>query len=367
MGIHLYCTQNMACSHPEGVTDRLVCDSDICGVETPTEYIKEMIVQHGIVHAVKIMHETARGGYACAWKDNDNIYLFRDPIGLKPLYYQGKTFASEKKAFTTMPSMLLPGELVKLPHQLLYHTKIEQTTLSTPHQMLDALRKSAQQHIDPRAAILFSGGIDSSILASLSDAVLITCGLEGCQDLVFSRKAARLLQKELVEVVISEKEIKDAIPHVLSIIDEKTLLDVEIGLLLFFVCQESDKDVLISGQGADELFGGYYKYEKAYQNKADVKALMRKDVDTIYRGLERDHHLAEHFSKRVRYPYLDVDVVKKALGIPAELLFTPQRKGFLRTVAAHLSLPEDIVVKPKKALQYGTGIHKIVKKVYRGC
>ena len=57
-----------------------------------------------------------------------------------------------------------------------------------------------------------------------------------------------------------------------------------------------------------------------------------------------------------------MDIVKKALGIPAEQLFTPQRKGFLRTVAAQLSLPEDIVLRPKKALQYGTGIHKIVKK-----
>lgn len=363
MGIPLYCTGDMACSKPEGVADRLVCDSDIYGVETPAEYIKEMIVQHDdIVHAVKTIHETVRGGYACAWKTNDHTYLFRDLIGLKPLYYQGKTFASEKKAFLTMPHVLLPGELVKLPHTTLCCTKIEPATPPTTRDMLDALQESAQQQIGPSAALLFSGGVDSSILAQLSDAALITCGLEGSQDLVFSRKAARSLKKELVEVVISEKEIKNAIPHVLSLIDEKTLLNVEIGLLIFFVCQESDKDVLISGQGADELFGGYYKYEKAYQQKAEVKVLMRKDVDALYHGLERDSQVAEHFDKRIRYPYLDVDVVRKALGIPTEILFTPQRKGFLRTVAEQLSVPEDIVVRPKKALQYGTGIHKIVRK-----
>jgi asparagine synthase (glutamine-hydrolysing) len=260
--------------------------------------------------------------------------------------------------------MLLPGELVKLPRKRLSLTRISKGDPPAPHHIVDALQESCQQYIASGAALLFSGGLDSSILAVLSDAVLITCGLEGCQDLVFSRKAARLLGKELVEVVISEKDIKNAIPQVRSFIDEKTLLNVEIGLLLFFVCQEWDKKIVISGQGADELFGGYYKYEKAYQKKEDVKTIMRNDVNALHHGLERDHQIAERFSKTIRYPYLDVDVVKKALGIPAEQLFTPQRKGFLRTVAAQLSLPEDIVTRPKKALQYGTGIHKIVKKMY---
>jgi hypothetical protein len=56
MGVNLYYTQNMGCSHPEGVVDQLVCDSDICGVKTPAAYIKKVIDNHkDIVHAVKTL------------------------------------------------------------------------------------------------------------------------------------------------------------------------------------------------------------------------------------------------------------------------------------------------------------------------
>jgi asparagine synthase (glutamine-hydrolysing) len=58
-------------------------------------------------------------------------------------------------------------------------------------------------------------------------------------------------------------------------------------------------------------------------------------------------------------------VVRRALGIPAAFLFEPVRKGFLRKVASLLNLPEEIISRPKKALQYGTGIHKIVQKQYK--
>ena len=222
MGVPLYYTQNMGCSHPDGVADQVVCDSDIYGVNHPAAYIKKVILKHkNIVHAVKTLHHTVKGGYACALKDEKNIYLFRDVIGIKPLYYQGKQFSSEKRALSPGASMLLPGELLKLPCKRLSLTTLSKGDPPAPHHILDALQKSVQQCIESDAALLFSGGLDSSILAALSDAALLTCGLEGCKDLVFSRKAARLLGKELIEVVISEKDIKNAIPKVLSVIDEK--------------------------------------------------------------------------------------------------------------------------------------------------
>ncbi len=360
-------TGMMACSRREGVTDGLVCDADIYGVNEPAEYLKKWFTgcsQSEVLKAAKKILENVRGGYACALESNGSTYLFRDPVGLKPLYYKGEVFASEKKAFRgENPTPLLPGEVVTLPDTLLHRKRIEREPTEDPEILLEALRKSISQQIGKNAAILFSGGIDSALLASLSDASLITCGLEGSQDILFSRKASTLLKKECTELIISKKDIRDAVPKVLSIIEEKNMLNVEIGLLIFFVCQECDKDILISGQGADELFGGYYKYERAFHLKTDVKTFMKKDVDNIWWGLERDGQIAERFSKRIRYPFLDITVIEKALGIPAELLFEPQRKGFLRKVATLLELPEEIVFRPKKALQYGSGIHKVVKNL----
>jgi asparagine synthase (glutamine-hydrolysing) len=368
MGISpTYARDDLACSKPEGVTEGLVCDSDIYGVRHPAAYLKDYIENHSHncnpLGVIKEILQNIKGGYACAWKNKGKIYIFRDPVGLKPLYYMEEAFASEKKAFGQRKSrILLPGQIVRLPGTVVYRHRICETAAANPQEIVDALRKSAHRQIEKNAAVLFSGGIDSCILASLSDTPLITCGLENSQDIQFSRKASTLLKRDLREIVLSEREIENAIPEVLSIIEDKTLMNLEIGLLIFFVCQEWDGDILISGNGADELFGGYFKYEKAFRDKKDVKVLMRKDFDLIHHALERDCQIAERFEKKMRYPYLDCDVVKKALSIPAELLFDPQRKEFLRKVARLLSLPEEIATRPKKALQYGSNIHKTVKK-----
>ncbi len=371
MGLNqLYRRGHMGCSHAEGITDGLVCDADIYGVKTPAEYLKTWVEgcsnSFEIVRAVKKIQENVKGSYACALEVKGNVYIFRDLIGIKPLYYQKDAVASEKKAFLQENcTPLLPGEVVELPDTTLHHTRIEGISTFDPHRIAEALQKSISQQIEPHAAVLFSGGIDSSILASLSDVPVITCGLEGSHDTLFSRKASHLLEKDRIEVVLTEKDITDALPVVLSIIEEKSLLALELALLMYFVCQEWDGKLLISGQGADELFGGYYKYEKAFCNKGDVKALMKKDFDTLYIGLERDGQVAERFDKVIRYPYLDTTVVRRALGIPAAFLFEPVRKGFLRKVASLLNLPEEIISRPKKALQYGTGIHKVVQNQYK--
>ncbi|KYK32805.1 MAG: hypothetical protein AYK18_15420 [Theionarchaea archaeon DG-70] len=368
MGVNqVYTTDGMGCSHIEGVSEGVVCDADIFGVKRPADYFREQFAgcscYKEVVTKVKEIQKRLRGGYACAVRRRGSLYLFRDPIGIKPVYYLGTTFASEKKAFAEgNPVPLLPGHVVQLPDTAISAAEITEATTTDPRLLLDILTRSSSQQVEEDAVILFSGGIDSAILASLSDVPLITCGLPQSKDVLFSRKAAALLKKECFRVIVSEKDIINAIPRVQSIIEEKSLLNLEIGLLLFFICQEWDKEILISGQGADELFGGYYKYEKAFQSNKDVKTKMRNDLNSIWHGLERDGQIAERFDKIMRYPYLDLTLVERALGIPAELLFRPQRKGILRKMARLLSLPEEIVFRPKKALQYGSGIHNVVKR-----
>ncbi|MGD2250735.1 MAG: asparagine synthase-related protein [Candidatus Methanofastidiosia archaeon] len=369
MGIQPVYTNTMACSHISGVHEGLVCDADIYHAHAPAQYLYQVIEQclrqgQHPVQAIRSIHKEVKGGYACAWNHGTCTYLFRDPVGIKPLYYKGSEFASEKKAFTTPPHTVLPGEVVTIPGGPLFRTVITPVKgAPTALDCLDALKKSVHTCVEKKAGILFSGGIDSCIIAALSNTVLVTCGVEHSHDVVCARKAAQLLNKDLIEVIITKKEIEEAVPYIISIIGHKKLLDVEIGLLLYFVCQHCTKKILVSGQGADELFGGYYKYEQAFRAKKDVRAHMNRDLSRIYTGLERDNHIAEHFKNRVRYPYLDLQVIKVALGVSTETLFVPQRKAFLRNVARYISLPPQLVSRPKKALQYGSGIHKIVRKM----
>jgi asparagine synthase (glutamine-hydrolysing) len=253
--------------------------------------------------------------------------------------------------------------VVQLPHRVLFRHAFTATPSYDPESLYDSLEKSISASLEGNAAVLFSGGIDSALLAALSDVPVITCGIEGSPDIEFSQEAAKLLQKDHIQVYVRPREIEKALPEVMNILEQKTLMHIEIGLLIYFVCRTWQGNILISGQGADELFGGYYKHEKAYREGRSVRTLMNSDFQALPYGLERDGYIAERFQKKIRYPYLDHSVIEQALGIPTNLLFEPQRKAFLRRVADLLSLPPEIVQKPKKAMQYGSGFHKVMKKM----
>ncbi|MBU6997141.1 MAG: asparagine synthetase B [Theionarchaea archaeon] len=349
----------MACSHPEGTSENMVCDADLYGIPNPAQYLNALFDQgKDPIDGAKIIFDTVEGGYACAARKDGVTYLLRDPVGLKPLYYCGLNFASQN---VICGQPVLPGEVVQLPNSIRYRHVLEETSTDDPAEVLDMLRKTTGKQVERGSALMFSGGIDSTVLAFLTDSLLISCGLQSSQDIANAREAASILERELLEIVVSPQDIVRAIPHVCALLPEITLLNVEIGLLLFFICQEYKGTLLISGQGADELFGGYFKYERAYREGIHVNSMMKRDLENIHLGLERDHEVAEHFSKTIRYPYLNLHLIEAVLGIPAYLHFVPRRKEFLRKMATMAGIPGTLVSRPKKALQYGSGIHHIVK------
>jgi asparagine synthase (glutamine-hydrolysing) len=350
---------DMACSQAEGISKNMVCDADLYGISDPVHYFDAFFKEEkDPVEAAKTIFDTVKGGYACAVKREGTTYLLRDPVGFRPLYYHNQNFASRN---IVCGQPVLPGEVVQLPGICCYRHILEDRFTDNPAEVLDILRESTQQQIEKGSALMFSGGIDSTLLAFLSDSPLISCGLETSQDISNAREAASILGKELLEIVVTPQDIVRATPHVCALLSHVTLLHVEIGLLLYFVCQEFKRAVLISGQGADELFGGYFKYEKAYKEGVLVSSIMREDLENIHLGLERDYQVAEHFSKIVRYPYLDSNLIETAVGIPSYLHFIPRRKEFLRRVATLLDIPRTLVSRPKKALQYGSGIHHVIR------
>jgi asparagine synthase (glutamine-hydrolysing) len=350
---------NMACSQAEGISENIVCDADLYGISDPVHYFDAFFEEEkDPVEAAKTIFNTVKGGYACAVKREGATYLLRDPVGFKPLYYRDQNFASRN---IVCGQPVLPGEVVQLPGTRCYRHNLMDRFTDNPAEVLDILRESIQQQIEKGSALMFSGGIDSTLLAFLSDSLLISCGLESSQDISNAREAASILGKEILEIVVSPQDIVRAIPHVCALLSHVTVLHVEIGLLLYFVCQEYKGTVLISGQGADELFGGYFKYERAYREGVPISSMMREDLENIHLGLERDYQVAEHFSKIVRYPYLDISLMEAVMGIPSYLHFIPRRKEFLRRMATLTGVPRVLVSRPKKALQYGSGIHHVIR------
>jgi asparagine synthase (glutamine-hydrolysing) len=158
-----------------------------------------------------------------------------------------------------------------------------------------------------------------------------------------------------------EKDVENAIPLLAKIINSNNPVVLSFELPLFFTAKNSIEKVLLSGQGADELFAGYARYLKSKNLENDLL----KDVNELKnRGILRDKKVASYFSKELRTPFLDEKVIKTGLSIPVEYKIKKGvRKYVLREVGRRIGLPDEIVMKEKKAAQYSSGVMKAMKKL----
>jgi asparagine synthase (glutamine-hydrolysing) len=127
---------------------------------------------------------------------------------------------------------------------------------------------------------------------------------------------------------------------------------------------------MLAGQGADELFGGYQHYVNEYCLDGNVKArkTMFNDVVKIHENnLERDLKICDFFDVELRLPFASFELAEFALDIPVDLKIENKtntlRKLVLRKVALNVGMPAWIVEKPKKAVQYSTGINDAIKRI----
>jgi asparagine synthase (glutamine-hydrolysing) len=127
--------------------------------------------------------------------------------------------------------------------------------------------------------------------------------------------------------------------------------------------------IFISGNCADEVFGGYQKYAREYASRGDtVREAMYGDVVNSYEvNFERDYKTCSDLGLELRLPFADVDVVSYGLSLPTELKLSKDpsssRKLVLRALAKAKGLPEELVNRPKKAVQYSTGVSGVLQRV----
>lgn len=217
-------------------------------------------------------------------------------------------------------------------------------------------------------AISFSGGLDSSILASIASEyctpLLYTVGIEGSHDIYFASIVSEKLGLPWKKIVITEEDIIDAIPKLASIISNLNPLVLSYELPLYFVALNAKESIIISGQGADELFGGYKKYELLSTEEREKS--MNEDLTKLLNtGIDLERKIAAHFDKVIVQPYLSPKFIGLVGNIPIdERMKGGLRKGILKDVARILALDE-IANCEKKAAQYGSGIMKVLKNAAR--
>ena len=254
-------------------------------------------------------------------RKNRVLTLARDRLGEKPLYYgwQGRIFffGSELKALKAHPEFkgevdrkalalsllfscvpgafsiyegiqkLTPGTFIKicddgdLPKPSTYWSLSETVTSAKKNPFvgdettaaigLEACLKESiadQMVADVPVGVFLSGGVDSSVVTALMQAqwsrkvrtFSIGFDYEGFNEAVYAKEVARYLGTEHTEFYVTAKDALDLVPHLPSLYDEPFSDSSQIPTFLVSKLARQYVTVALSGDGGDELFGGYYRY-----------------------------------------------------------------------------------------------------------
>lgn len=408
--------------------------------ESDTEVVLNAYIAWGIEAFSKI-----KGMFAfCIWdKDLDEVLLVRDPLGIKPLYLgkSGKSlyFCSEMRGITNLPNFSLkinpvglqdylhfryiagpytlfediskvePGTYLKITKSgscsfrywdlevsnESYLGKFEQGIGELDKLLLNSVRSHLMGEVE--VGVLLSGGVDSSLIASYvsqSGAKLKTfnIGFEEVNEFEYSRSVAQHLNLEHIEVLTSLEEMRDLYPAVSDFLDEP--LADPACLPLYALCRvlKEHVTVVLSGEGADELFGGYNQYRsvlgvsgpwwdlfsqfakdswyfldpaeflrdrtlppkhlrfrKYFEEQGLLQGMLHYDLKTWLPDdlmMKADKILMSH-SLEGRFPFLDMSVLEFADQIPPEWKIKGGRSKHILKELAKERLPDTVINRPK--------------------
>ncbi|MDD4254024.1 MAG: asparagine synthase C-terminal domain-containing protein [Methanofollis sp.] len=212
------------------------------------------------------------------------------------------------------------------------------------------------------AAVALSGGVDSALVAALARLPAVVVGLEGSHDRRRALALAEILGIPCDAVAVTEREVEGALQEVVALLGDPNPVDASIATTEVFVARWAEERGIrrvLTGQGADELFGGYARYLET----DDLAAALERDVADLPRQVARDGAVAAHYGTAFSPPYLDLRVVAAARAIPpGEKVRDGVRKAPLRKVAER-HIPPEFARAEKKAMQYGSGIWKTIQRL----
>ena len=237
-------------------------------------------------------------------------------------------------------------------------------------ELLELLERTIKENAKNEMAISFSGGLDSSIIAAIAlrhgELTGYSVGVPGSYDLVNAEKNAELLGLGLKKVELSEQDIIEIIPKVKRTTGLSDRLNIGIAVPLYASCSAAAKDgfsSILCGQGADELFAGYARYLKMEAQEL-TRELERDFLALEKGGWKRDSSVAKACGIELVAPFLDQRLSAFARELPLEFRTDgTERKIILRELASLLGLDKGICGQKKKAIQYGSGISKVIKKI----
>jgi asparagine synthase (glutamine-hydrolysing) len=330
------------------------------------------------VGAVERLH----GMFAFALAEGDELFLVRDPLGIKPLYLgtldEGMVFASELKAFPARSRnvrALPPGSVHSSVSGVRRYWTVPDpplvpgagmTLADAATRVREALDSAVVSHLmaDVAVGAFLSGGLDSSAICALmrphvDELHTFTVGLAGSPDLRAARHVAEHLDTVHHELVLTPEDVAAALPKVVVALESFDQDLVRSAVPTWFVARLAAEHVkvVLTGEGADELFAGY-DYHKCITEPELLQAETRRSLAELHHvNLQRVDRMTMAHSLEARVPFLDTDVITTALTLPPALRL-PTVGGIEKTVlrmAVDDLLPPEIVWRDKAQFDEGSG------------
>ena len=362
---------------------------------------REMLREHPTPsHAdITAMLEQLNGIYAFALYDEqrDSFLIARDPIGVIPLYIghdeNGKVMvASELKALEgqcTTYEPFLPGHYYWSPAPGLtrYYVRdwFEYDAVKDRPASTEAIREGLEASVrrqlmcDVPYGVLLSGGLDSSVISAIAGKYAarrieedsqtaawwprlhsFAVGLKGAPDLAKARMVAEHIGTVHHEINYTIQEGLDAIRDVIYYIETYDVTTVRASTpmyLLARVIKSMGIKMVLSGEGADEIFGGYLYFHKAPDARAFHEETVRKLSKLhLYDCLRANKSLAA-WGVEGRVPFLDTEFLDIAMRTNPEAKMCPgttMEKRIVREAFADM-LPEEVAWRQKEQFSDGVG------------
>lgn len=327
------------------------------------------------------------GMFAFAICGNDHLFLARDPIGIKPLYF-GRGVGSSGRTVTAFSSEMKPlADWVDELHEFPAGHYFDSRSGFVPYYRVPTTppaERSVDEHValvrrgvedivashlmsDVPVGAFLSGGLDSSVIAAIArkhvdELHTFSVGLAGSRDIESARRVAAHIGSIHHEYLMTPAEVADKLPEIVHALESFDQDLVRSAIPTYFCSRLAAQHVkvILTGEGADELFAGY-AYHKTISDPETLHQELCRSVSTLHNiNLQRVDRLTMVHGIEGRVPFLDTGFVALALSVPPTLKLAPMPDGrlmekwVLRTACEDL-LPSDIVWRTKEQFDEGSG------------
>ncbi len=245
-------------------------------------------------------------------------------------------------------------------------------------EVAESILASIKKRSLPKFGILFSGGVDSTLIAFISKKLnynftCYTVGIENSDDIMWAQKVAKEYGFNFKFKILSLDELEIALKEVIKILNDADIVKASVGSVLYCagkLALADNNNILFGGLGSEEIFAGYKRHEDALQ-KNNFEALHKECWNGLKnmwgRDLTRDFAIAKTLGLDLRAPFLDKDLIKTAMNVhPMLKLDKENKKIILREAAEFIGLKKEFAWRKKQAAQYGSnfvnGIEKLAKR-----